>query len=305
MSDAKELTVSSDWSANVFSFEGSAPSRLTTERTTNVFSPVRGGWRWWLGLGMRVVLELLRRPMVTIVFSGPWEGHAKYFQDIWSIGTTSFPRGENLLRRQFARKEIVLLFIAADVDEDCKINVEKDAEAIREIFSFRSDVKVFSKVEIRAEQIIPLILRFRPTILHIDGHGNAAEIGVRENDGTGCRGVTPDDLRNVIHGNEGRLKLVYYDCCQSEQFAADASRFVESAIGMRKSISVPSAKIFASAFYQSLVGGISVERAFLIARDQLKMSDHENEMDTPCLYPLRDLENNETFVLKEEENVPI
>lgn len=305
MSDAKELTVSSDWSANVFSFEGSVPSHLTTERTTNVFSPVRGGWRWWLGLGMRVVLELLRRPMVTIVFSGSLDGHAKYSQDIWPTGTTSFQRGASSSLQRFTRKEIVILFVAADVDENRKIGVEEDATAIQEIFSSRSDVKVVSNVEVRGEQIIPLILHFRPTILHVDGHGNAAEISVRENDGTGCRGVTPDDLRNVIRGNEGHLKLVYYDCCQSEQFAEDASRFVESAIGMRNSIGVSSAKIFASTFYRSLVDGISVERAFLIARDQLRMSDHEDEIDTPCLYPLRDLENNETFVLKEEENVPV
>lgn len=186
--------------------------------------------------------------------------------------------------KKLRRKKHIILFLGADVDQHNAIHVDKDCESIKDVLSGSEVFHVIEKFSVRKNEIIPLIVRYQPSIVHFDGHGTedgslAVCSETREFDK-----ITPEELKGVFNTVKAYVLLSYFDACHTAPQAMSAVLSVKAAIGMLGLWPVESARIFSKQFYLSLENELSVKDAFELAKEQLGMEDRKYDKNIPKLY---------------------
>lgn len=181
-------------------------------------------------------------------------------------------------------RRAVILFLGADVYPDKAIGVGKDALVLKRCLSGSEVFKVVAKQGVKKKDIVPLIAKYKPAIVHFDGHGGTLGFAVHANNGSDqLEIVTPDDLKRIFNAATGHLKLAYFDACDSDSHAKMAVLAIATAIGMKSKISPIAARIFSRQFYVSLENLYSIHESFELACGQLNMENMEKFSDVPVL----------------------
>ena len=181
-------------------------------------------------------------------------------------------------------KRAVILFLGADVYPDKVIGVDKDASLIKRCLSGSNIFKVIAKQGVKKKDIVPLISKYKPAIVHFDGHGGGVGIAVHaNNDETGLEIVTPEELKRIFNASTGHLKLAYFDACNSSTHVEMAVLSIATAIGMKAEISPSAARVFSQQFYLALEHLYSIYDSFELACGQLAMTNMAKWSEVPIL----------------------
>lgn len=178
-----------------------------------------------------------------------------------------------------------LLFVAAGPADEQRLRLAAEHRDIRDAVrssTHRDQVALDETLAARPGDLIGELNRFRPTILHLAGHGGPSGIALEDARGRAAD-VSTTRLTELVSLADPALQLVVLNSCDSANQAQPIAAVVGAAIGMARSIGDEAARIFAVQIYSSLCEGVPLQRAFDQARLQIGLQGL-NEDKTPQLY---------------------
>jgi hypothetical protein len=171
-------------------------------------------------------------------------------------------------------ERVRILLLAANPSSTGKIDIGREIQQIEERIGagkHRDRIEVIPCWAARAGDLQRELLRVRPHILHFSGHGKTDRLVVEGKDGV--LGVEIDaavliDLVSILRDN---LRLVVLNACYSESLAAALVQHIDYAVGMNKPIEDEAAIEFSASFYQAIAFGRSIEEAFRLGCNALRL----------------------------------
>jgi len=180
---------------------------------------------------------------------------------------------------------IKILFLAANPLNTTRLKLDEEIRGIDEKLrqtEFRDQFEINQHWVVRIADLQGLLLRHKPDIVHISGHGSpSCEIMLEDNAGF-SRPVPVHALSRLFAILKGHIHGLVLNACYSERQARAIAEHIEFVVGMSKSITDAAAISFAGAFYQALGYGEEVKTAFDLACAQIAL-ENLNEEDTPKL----------------------
>jgi CheY-like chemotaxis protein len=177
-----------------------------------------------------------------------------------------------------------ILFLAANPSDTTRLRLDKEIRAIDEKLrqtEFRDVFEIEQHWAVRVSDLLGLLLRHKPNIVHFSGHGSTGSI-ILEDDSGFSRPVSTRALSGLFSVVRDNVRCVVLNSCFSEQQAKAIAEHVDCVIGMSKAVGDSSAISFAAAFYQALGFGRDVKTAFDLGCVQIDL-ESLNEQDTPKL----------------------
>jgi hypothetical protein len=181
-----------------------------------------------------------------------------------------------------------VLFVAAGPADEPRLRLDAEHREVKSRIrsaSARSDVVIETAFAARPTDLIDELNRFRPTVLHLAGHGGPTGIALEDEAGK-ASDVTTDQFVRLVAFADPVLRLVVLNTCESANQAAPIVDHIDAAIGMTRTVGDDAARAFAAQLYSSLAEGVPLERAFEQARLQISLAGfHEDK--TPALFVRR------------------
>lgn len=183
------------------------------------------------------------------------------------------------------RSSLKLLFIAAGPLDAERLRLaaeHRDVRAALRNSTFRDDTAMEEALAARPTDLIEELNRFRPSVLHISGHGNSSGIALEDSAGLASE-ISTAQIASLVATADPALRLVVLNSCESAAQAEPITQHVDASIGMAVSIGDDAARTFAVQLYGSLSEGVPLSRAFEQAKLQLSLAGF-SEDQTPQLY---------------------
>jgi CHAT domain len=206
----------------------------------------------------------------------------------------------------YMAKKIKILFLAANpVDTKYHLQLDREFSQIREKLrtSKKGDsFKLMAEWLVTPDNLQDCLLKHKPHILHFSGHGS-------ETNGMALE----DRMRNIFLLDKGafaellkiikdNIRIVVLNACYTTDQANALTETIDFTVGMNKPIGDRAASVFAAYFYQGLAYGRSVQEAFRLATNQIKVFKIP-ESDTPKLLVRPGVDPNEHILInKQPEN---
>lgn len=120
------------------------------------------------------------------------------------------------------------------------------------------------------------LLRNKPQILHFGGHGTGP-LGIVLEDDTGKpKAVSPEALGDLLRSISPRIRLVILNACHSIAGVEHLTTVVDHVVAMTGPIGDDAAQLFSQAFYEALVFGESVTKAFEFGVNRLRIEGNDD-----------------------------
>jgi hypothetical protein len=184
-----------------------------------------------------------------------------------------------------AMQPIKILFLAANPRDIEPLKLDEEVRAIDQALrqsQFRDRFDMKQHWAVRYSDLQAVMLRHQPDIVHFSGHGSAAGEIVLQDDSGANHPVSVRALSALFSILKDNIRCVVLNACYSEQQAQAIAQHIEVVIGMSQNMSDQASIGFASAFYQALGYGRSVQTAFDLGRIQLDLANLDAQ-DTPKL----------------------
>lgn len=186
------------------------------------------------------------------------------------------PKGGRLVR---------ILFLAANPRETPALQLDEEVRAIDQalrLANYRDAFDLETQWAVRYSDLSGHLLRYQPDIVHFSGHGsNAGEIILLDQQGA-AHPVSAQALGKLFALLKDNIRCVVLNACYSEIQAQAIAQQIDTVVGMTTAIGDQAAINFATAFYQGLGYGRSVQTAFDLGCLQIDLANL-SEQDTPKL----------------------
>ncbi|HEU4537537.1 MAG TPA: CHAT domain-containing protein [Polyangiaceae bacterium] len=123
-----------------------------------------------------------------------------------------------------------------------------------------------TKWAVRCSEVQEHLLRHRPHVVHLSGHGDERAGLVLLDAGGNPKRVSGDALAGLFKVLRGNVRVVLLNACWSADQASAISQFVDCVIGMRQPLDDAAAIAFAAAFYGAIAFGMTVRDAFELGK---------------------------------------
>ena len=179
-----------------------------------------------------------------------------------------------------------VLFLAAEPGNEVRIRLDEEKDKIEnefELSQFRDTISFISKGCIKAADMSRQILKVKPTIVHISGHGTIAGQICIENEIGNSQVLEPTALARLFKSISPEC-VVLNTCYSAAQMHAIAT-VIKYVIGMSGEIGVRAAIDFSIGFYQSIVSGQNVQTSFKLGCTQIGLhGGSDDECKIPKLF---------------------
>ncbi len=160
---------------------------------------------------------------------------------------------------------------------------EKEIEEIRKKSTNRDHYELESKGAVTIEELHEHLEEYKPTILHISGHGNNEGVLYFHDDENYKKEVSIHRFCRFIKNYNQHLSCIFLNACFSLSGIHNITDMNNQAIiGMNNEIPNDTAIIFSKAFYTSLFGGKSIADSFDSAIGVVGLDGFGDE-NIPCL----------------------
>lgn len=189
------------------------------------------------------------------------------------------------------------------------LRLDKESKAIDtalQTTTYRDRFEIKQQWAVSVAELQGLLQRHQPHIVHFSGHGSSSGdiiletssrgagtgrsreiLSQEQGSGSGQTGhVSPRALSELFRLLKGNIRCVLLNACYSEDQAKGIAEHIDCVIGMNTTIGDAAAIEFAASFYQALGYGQDVQTAFGLGRNQIDLSNL-NEQDTPQLLALK------------------
>ncbi len=166
------------------------------------------------------------------------------------------------------KMKLKVLFISANPSKNLNLDEEIRSvqKAINEHTQKKESIEFIHRPAVRMSDLILLLRKEKPHILHFAGHGD---------DGNGELCMIDDDTKEDIPiptealsllfksiKKNGNLRLVFLNSCYSKEQAEVIIKHTDYVIGMNSEINDDTARTLSKQFYASFATGATVEEAF-------------------------------------------
>ena len=168
-------------------------------------------------------------------------------------------------------EQCVLLFLGLGIrDNEEAIDINGDAELLRKELLKTGVIKIVKRNSVHRKDIVSLIDKYRPKIIHFDGHGRDGMLAM-EDSSVNSGDLFFHEFKDVLELEKGSLDLVYFDSCESLSMANEVSEFLPCAIGFENTVRACDARRFSLQFYSSLARRKSISKAYEAACAHMKI----------------------------------
>lgn len=163
-----------------------------------------------------------------------------------------------------------VLFIASNPADQETLNLEREITELQRRFAEAAGepVSFFFLPGLRLEDLPAAISRHQPDILHISAHGSTDALSLTNEAGNPI--ALDFEMLSAFLDHDRLPRLVYLNACDSVIIAERLKALVPMSIGMTAPISNRAARAGAVAFYERILKGASVQRAFETAQKMIE-----------------------------------
>lgn len=198
----------------------------------------------------------------------------------------------------------ILAFQANPRDRD-HLRLNKEVREIQAVllnqpFKGLIDYNLSVHPEMQTSDLQQFILDGSPQIVHFSGHGNRNGIIVEDANGD-SDAIPNESLETIFQNLSGSIQCVVLNSCYSEQQAKIISQYVPCVVGMQTRVEDDSAINFSKSFYQALVYGLSIKKAFALAKGSVartKKGKKQNMTQFVALKHRKDVDPSKIFLVK-------
>lgn len=162
-----------------------------------------------------------------------------------------------------------VLFVASNPPDSDSLVLEREITELQRRFADASGEPVAFKFlpGLRIQALPKELNDFKPDILHISAHGDEEALALASDSG---RVELAADSLVAFLPRDPSPRLVYLNACNSVAIATKLSRHVDLAIGTTAPIRNGPARDSAVTFYERVLSGHSVQKAFNVAKNMLQ-----------------------------------
>lgn len=177
-----------------------------------------------------------------------------------------------------------ILILSANPKNTPRIRTYEEVHKIEAALNLAKNRHQFSIHQIWKTDLKSLrraLLDYMPDIVHIVGHGK--EDGLILEDEYGYADlIHPDGIVNLFELFKNQIECLFLSVCYSVKLVESISKYIPYVIGMTKEITDKASIEFAVKFYSEIFNGLSVEDAFMISQNSLRLSGTQDHL-TPVL----------------------
>ena len=195
---------------------------------------------------------------------------------------------------------VKILFMASNPADTTRLQIEEEYREIEgriRASPRRNQFELAYAPEVRAQDLVPALLRHRPNVVQFSGHGTQ-DGGLLLSDERGrATPVSPSTMGRIFAStSQGTIRCVVLMSAYSEALARALVEFVDCVIGVSTAIADRTAIAFAAAFYEALAFGRSVGAAYQIACNMVTMGT-PGAVQVPSLYVRPGVDSEEVHLL--------
>jgi hypothetical protein len=200
-------------------------------------------------------------------------------------------------RAAAAQRVRTVLFLAANPRRMAPLRPDQERRDIEHELQLDPNRDAFRLVDFAAARLTDIsraLVRYKPDIVHLSGHGDAeGRLYVEDERGFGVP-TNIEGMAELLGEHRATVRCVVVNACNSRRLAEAVSHRIEYAVGMSAEILDSAAITFSIGFYQAFFGGEDIPRSFALGRSLLHSSEawqHPPEGATateylvPVLYP--------------------
>lgn len=257
------------------------------------------GFLWQPGDHQRIAAILVERRWWAAAKTLRWSWKSElqlvawYAQDLlsWYDRFWSAPNGVNQLARSETiaqgGKQMKVLFLAANPLSSSRLALDEEARAIEEKVrdaKYRDLIAIRTRWAVRPEDLQQALLEDEPTVVHFSGHGGGiVGIVLHSADQINETLVASEALTDLFRVLKDNIRVIVLNSCYSEVQARSIVEEIDFVVGMSDSIEDDAARVFAAAFYRGLAFGRTVQTAFDLGINELKLLGLEHSEAIPQL----------------------
>lgn len=177
-----------------------------------------------------------------------------------------------------------ILALAANPMNEVRLRLEHEINEIEDhlMQAGATGYKLERTGAVQVENLVRLLLKYNPTIVHFSGHGSEKSEMLLEDNSGNSNPVNPDLLKQVFEKLKGSIRCVVLNSCYSANQAEAIANSIDCVIGMSSTIEDKAAIAFSSKFYLVLGSGCSIKKAFDLGCLEIGLQNCEGE-NTPVL----------------------
>ena len=190
----------------------------------------------------------------------------------------------------------VLVLGSNPVDTE-RVRIDWEAKQIEQrLDRGGSPFTLVKEFAVTTREIIPLIRRVEPQILHVSGHGTKdGSILFEKHDGSASHAVDIPTFARILTDLRVKIDCVVLNACFSAAAIDTLFNAVDAVVAMDKPISDEAAVSFSYGFYHALADRRSIGDAFTEAR-LLLLVEHKDESQIPQLKTRNNVDSRTLFV---------
>jgi hypothetical protein len=165
-----------------------------------------------------------------------------------------------------------ILFLASNPQTTLPLDLAEEMRSLENelrAVKFRDKIVLVIGQAVRPDDLVRLLRRDRPTIVHFSGHGSDEVITLRTE--IGDLTVPGSVLARVFRGRD--IRLVVLNSCFSDAQAIALKDVVGAVIGTTAAVDDEAARRFTAAFYRTLGDGHSIKEAFHDGEDAVAVEN--------------------------------
>jgi hypothetical protein len=178
-----------------------------------------------------------------------------------------------------------ILFLGANPVDTDRLRLDEEYREItsRLARSAVGELRIETKLAVRAQDLQKAFMDVRPSIVHFTGHGDAAGQILLENTIGFAEPIDPKAFADLFRLFQDDVRCVVLSACNSSEQAERIAEVVDSAVGFSDGVTVGAARSFMASFYQGLAQGRDVMAAFEFGRNQMQL-EYPEDPGKPRLY---------------------
>jgi GTPase-associated protein 1, N-terminal domain type 1/CHAT domain len=189
--------------------------------------------------------------------------------------------------KKATRRTMKITFMASNPVPSSRLALDEEARLIEEKVrdaKHRDMVTFRTRWAVRPEDLQQALLEDEPVVVHFSGHGGGAVgIVLHSQDQSDERLVAEDALADLFRVLKDNIRVVVLNACYSEVQAKAIVKEIDFVVGMSDSVGDEAARMFAAAFYRGLAFGRSVQNAFDLGLNELRLVGLGHEDHIPQL----------------------
>lgn len=174
-----------------------------------------------------------------------------------------------------SRDRQTILFLVANPKDSDRLRLDQElrdiAEGLQQRASQRDQFNLEQRWAVRPRDIQRAMLDVEPQIVHFSGHGAGEQGLVFEDESGKAKLVNGEALAGLFELFSDQIKCVVLNGCYSEVQAKAIAQHIPYVIGMNKEIGDKAAISFAVGFYDALGAGRSIEFAYKLGCNAIRL----------------------------------